>query len=68
LIKPNIDELLKKADDRYTLVVISAKRARQLCDGEIPLTSFKSDKAVILAIHEINEGKITYVRTKSSIK
>lgn len=68
MIEPGISSLLKKVDSRYTLVVATAKRARQLCDGANPLTIVKSDKTVTVAIHEINEDKITYVRTKSGIK
>ncbi len=32
------------------------------------MTKFNSDKEVTIAIHEIAEDKITYVRTKSGIK
>jgi len=68
MIEPSINELLEKVDSRYTLVVVTAKRARQIAEGSHKLTSFNSDKPVTLAIHEINENKITYVRTKSGIK
>lgn len=59
---------MKKVDSRYTLVVEAAKRARQLADGSPKLTKVNSDKEVTVAIHEIAEDKITYVRTKSGIK
>lgn len=65
MIYPPINDLLSKVDSRYTLVVATAKRARQLSEGAQKLTRFNSDKAVSVAIHEINEDKITYVRTKS---
>jgi len=68
MIEPSINELLKKVDSRYTLVVVAAKRARQIAEGSHKLTNSNSDKSVTLAIHEINENKITYVRTKSGIK
>lgn len=68
MIEPSINSLLNKVDSRYTLVVAAAKRARQLAEGAHKLTRCNSDKAVTLAIHEINENKITYVRTKSGIK
>jgi len=68
MIEPSIDNLLKKVDTRYTLVVVAAKRARQLTDGANKLTNFDSEKSVTLAINEINEDKITYVRTRSGIK
>ncbi len=68
MIYPSINELMKKVDSRYTLVVEAAKRARQLADGAPKLTKVNSDKEVTVAIHEIAEDKITYVRTKSGIK
>lgn len=68
MIYPPISSLLQKIDSRYTLVVATAKRARQLIDGSHKLTKCTSDKPVTVAINEINEDKITYVRTKSGIK
>ena len=35
--KPAIDNICTKVDSRYTLVVESAKRARQLIDGALPM-------------------------------
>lgn len=68
MIYPSINELMKKVDSRYTLVVETAKRARQLVDGAQKLTKVNSDKEVTIAIHEIADDKITYVRTKAGIK
>ncbi len=69
MIEPALSSLLEKVDNsRYTLVVATAKRARQLVDGAHKLTKCNSDKPVTVAINEVNENKITYVRTKSGIK
>ena len=68
MIDPPIGSLMEKVDSRYTLVVAAAKRARQITDGAHKLTKCNSDKSVTVAISEISEGKITYVRTKSGIK
>jgi DNA-directed RNA polymerase subunit omega len=68
MIEPSINSLLKKVDNQYTLVVVTAKRARQIAAGANKLTTTYSDKPVTIAIHEINEDKITYIRTKSGIK
>jgi len=62
LISPDIKDLMRNMDSRYTLVVTAAKRARQLTAGAEPLTRFRSDKPVTLAIHEIAEGKVDYFR------
>lgn len=68
MIEPPIKSLMGKVDSRYTLVVAAAKRARQLAEGAHKLTRCNSDKPVTVAINEINENKITYVRTRSGIK
>ncbi len=63
MIYPSINDLMKTTDSRYTLVVEAAKRARQLVDGSPKLSKVNSEKEVTIAINEIAEGKITYVRT-----
>ena len=60
--KPGIVELSKKVDCRYTLVVETSKRARQLVAGAQPLIDHKDMKPVSIAIEEINRGLLTYRR------
>ena len=58
MVKPTVNELLNKIDDRYQLVVATSKRARQLAEGADPLTDKKEDSFVTLAADEIAEGKV----------
>ena len=60
--KPAIDELCQQVDCRYTLVVESAKRARELVGGSQPLIDAKEMKPVSVAVDEINRGLLTYHR------
>ena len=60
--KPPIGELCEKVDCRYTLVVESAKRARELIGGAQPLIDPKDMKPVSIAVDEINRGLLTYHR------
>lgn len=60
--KPPIGELCKKVDCRYTLVVETAKRARQIVGGSQPLIDPKDMKPVSQAVDEINRGLLTYHR------
>jgi len=62
MIYPEIADLLKKVDCRYTLVVETAKRARQLVDGAQPLTAQVNPNPVSQAVEEIFEEKVTYIR------
>lgn len=68
MINPSIVNLLKNVDNRYTLVVMTAKRARQLIDGAKPLVDADSSKPVTIAINEIHEEKISYESAKPGIK
>ncbi|MGI6576222.1 MAG: DNA-directed RNA polymerase subunit omega [bacterium] len=72
MIEPGYDELLQRVDSKYTLVVVAAKRARQLMDGAPLLVSGIADnklsKPVSLALQEVAAGKIQYERLKSGIK
>ena len=61
MVKPSITDLLEKVDNRFELVVATAKRARQLSKGDTPLTNKEEESKVTLAADEIAEGKVTIV-------
>lgn len=62
MIYPSIDSLLEKVNSTYTLVTLSAKRARQLQDGtgHLMVEHPRSDKAIGQALEEINTGLLYY--------
>jgi len=68
MIKPSLDMLIKKVDNKYTLVVLAAKRAREIMNGSPILVETKSNKPVTIALEELAANKITYERTKIGIK
>lgn len=61
MVKPTVQELLKNVSNRYELVIATAKRARQLANGEEALTNKKEASPVTLAATEIAEGKVHIV-------
>lgn len=61
MVKPSVTDLLKKANNRYELVIATSKRARQISNGDEPLTNVKEESSVTLAANEIAEGKVTIV-------
>jgi len=63
MLYPSINEIRKKADSRYTLVILAAKRARDIIDGK-PVLIEDSDveRPVSVAANEIAEDYITYKR------
>ena len=62
VVEPNVLELLKHADSRYTLVVEAAKRGRQIVAGGQPLIEAKEMKPLKVVVEEINRGLLTYER------
>ena len=68
MLYPSINEIKHKADSRYTLVILAAKRARDIVDGKPPLVSCKVNRPVSIAAREINEDmiKVRYPEDKPS--
>ena len=67
MIYPPLDGLIKCTGNRYTLVTVAAKRARQIIE-EIHTDDDCSDKAVQTALEEIVCGKTRFERTKTGMK
>lgn len=52
----------KIVNSRYSIVLATSKRARQIIDGDIPMVSVKGEeKPLSLAIQELNEGKLKII-------
>jgi DNA-directed RNA polymerase subunit omega len=75
VIEPNIDTMLERVDSKYTLVILSARRAREINSyynqlgegrGEFvpPLveTGGLRNKPLSIALEEIAEDKVTFER------
>jgi DNA-directed RNA polymerase subunit omega len=74
MIEPKIDDLLSHVDSRYTLVILAAKRAREINSyysqlgegrGEFvpPLVEGTLDsKPLAIALQEIADGKVVFER------
>ena len=55
-----VEDCLDNVDNRFALVMLAAKRARQMAiGGRDPLVKDDSDKATVIALREIAEGLIT---------
>ena len=61
MVDPSIDYLAEKVDSKYTLVILAAKRARELTKPAI----HAPEKEVSSALKEIANDVITYERTKN---
>ena len=54
----SLDDLLEKIPNKFTLVMVAAKRARQIKDGAPRLVATHSVNPVTVAMEEISAGKI----------
>ena len=54
-----VEDCLEHVDNRFQLVLVATKRARQLYDGAEPLVEVDNDKHTVIALREIAEGLVT---------
>ena len=55
-----VEDCLNFVDNRFELVMVGSKRARQIAvDGRPPLIEVENDKPTVIALREIEQGLIT---------
>ena len=54
-----VEDCLDKVDNRFDLVLVASKRARQIAFGKEPLVPVENDKATVIALREIAAGLTT---------
>ncbi len=54
-----VEDCLDNVENRFQLVLVAAKRARQIAMGGEPMVSLDNDKPTVLALREISEGFVT---------
>jgi len=67
LLHPPIDEIKQKADSRYTLVIMAAKRARDLVAEKPALVEIENNVPISIAAEEIVQGVISYRRPEREL-
>ncbi len=53
-----VEDCLDNVDNRFHLVLVASRRARQLAMGIEPLVPWENDKPTVVALREIAEQKI----------
>jgi len=53
-----VEDCLPRVDNRFHLVLVASKRARQIAMGGEPMVSIDNDKPTVLALREIAEGLV----------
>ncbi len=59
MARVTVEDCLDKVDNRFQLVLVAAKRARQLSMGQNPHLPWDNDKPTVVALREIAEGLVT---------
>jgi DNA-directed RNA polymerase subunit omega len=53
-----VEDCVAKIPNKFQLVLVAAKRARQLANGAEPMVPWENDKPTVVALREIAEGFI----------
>lgn len=60
MARVTVEDCLQHVDNRFELVMVAAKRARQIAvRGEQPMVEWENDKPTVVALREISEGLVT---------
>lgn len=58
MARVTVEDCLEKVNNRFDLVLMAAKRARLIANGQEPLVEEENDKPTVLALREIADGEI----------
>ena len=59
MARVTVEDAVAKVGNRFDLVLLAARRARQIASGSNPLVEEEKDKPTVIALREIEEGLIT---------
>lgn len=68
MARVTVEDCLDHVDNRFELVLVATKRARQLAYGKEPMLDWENDKPTVLALREIAEGLIDTSRLEEEEK
>lgn len=56
-----VEDCLDRVDNRFELVLVAARRARDLALGREALVPWENDKPTVVALRELAEGKLDHL-------
>lgn len=59
MARVTVEDCLDNVDNRFELVLLASKRARQIAYGKEAFVPHENDKPSVVALREIAEGKMT---------
>jgi DNA-directed RNA polymerase subunit omega len=60
MARVTVEDCMEFVDNRFDLVLLATKRARQLVNGVEPLLPWENDKPTVMALREIADGLISH--------
>ncbi len=60
MARVTVEDCLEHVDNRFDLVLLASKRARQIAMGSQPLVAEEGDKPTVIALREIAEGLVSH--------
>lgn len=60
MARVTVEDCLEKVNNRFALVLLVSKRAKQILRGSQPVVSRKDNKFVVTALREVADGHVKY--------
>jgi DNA-directed RNA polymerase subunit omega len=61
-----VEDCLDNVDNRFDLVLLATKRARQLANGVEPTLPWENDKPTVMALREIADGRVSHATVQET--
>lgn len=60
MARVTVEDCLEKVPNRFALVLMVAKRAKQLLKGSEPTVASRSNKYIVMSLREVAAGNVSY--------
>ncbi len=60
MARVTVEDCLEKVNNRFALVILVSKRAKQILRGSQPVVSRKDNKFIVTALREVADGLVKY--------
>lgn len=60
-----VEDCLQTQNNRFVLVRLASRRAKQLLSGHVAVTDTKGNKAIVSALREIADGRVRFRKTEA---
>jgi len=58
MARVTVEDCLTNLDNRFQLVLVATRRARQIANGKEPMLPWENDKPTVMALREIADGLV----------